>query len=93
MSPIAEGFILRLAAPTECILFLQGVSLNFPPGTAVALIIVANFRGIRGTAPVTIYGPFLVTVIFVVSSSDPDSVFIFSVIIFQILRIGMGSAG
>jgi len=51
MSSIAKGFILGVAAPAECIGFLQRVSLNFPPGSAVALIIVADFpNGKRNSA-------------------------------------------
>jgi hypothetical protein len=48
MSAVAEGFVLRLAAPAERILFLHGIYLHFPPGPAVAFVIVAYLRCGKG---------------------------------------------
>jgi hypothetical protein len=42
MGTVAEGFIFRLPAPAQGVLFLQGVCLNLMPGTAVSLCIVAD---------------------------------------------------
>jgi hypothetical protein len=53
MGTVAEGFIFRLSAAAQGVLFLQGIGLNLVPGTAVSLSIVADLLLTRGISPET----------------------------------------